>query len=72
MADLEEQLAGIAALAEPVRLRLYRFVSDQARPVTREQAAAGLGIPVHQAKFHLDRLVADRLLTAEFAHVGPR
>ena len=56
----------LAALAEPARRRLYRFVVRQAEPVSREQAAAGIGVPRHVAKFHLDRLVAGGLLDVEY------
>jgi predicted ArsR family transcriptional regulator len=63
----DEQLTGIAALAEPVRRELYRFVVAQPEAVTREAAAAGAGVPLHTAKFHLDKLVDEGLLDAEFA-----
>jgi predicted ArsR family transcriptional regulator len=49
-----------------VRRALYRFVAAQPEPVTREQAAAGVGVAQHTAKFHLDRLVDDRLLEAGY------
>jgi predicted ArsR family transcriptional regulator len=54
--------AAIAALGEPLRRALYRFVAAQTEPVTREQAAAGVGVAQHTAKFHLDHLVDDGLL----------
>jgi predicted ArsR family transcriptional regulator len=55
-----------SALADPVRRELYRWVVAQAEPVSRDQAAAGAGVPRHTAKFHLDRLVDDRLLEASY------
>lgn len=58
-----ERLAG---LAEPVRRALYRFVAAQREPVTREQAASGVGVAHHVAKFNLDRLVDDGFLEAEY------
>ena len=64
--DLDTRLDQVAALGEPVRRALYRFVAAQAEPVTREQAAAGVGVAQHTAKFHLDRLVDDRLLEAGY------
>jgi predicted ArsR family transcriptional regulator len=63
----DAQVTGIAALREPVRRDLYRFVVAQAAPVSRDQAAAGLGVARHVAKFHLDKLVDDGLLDVEFA-----
>ena len=35
-------------------------------PVSREQAAEAVGLPVHSVKFHLDRLVEEGLLEVEF------
>ena len=66
-AELDAQLDSVAALAEPVRRALYLFVTAQADPVTREQAAAGVGVAVHVAKFHLDKLEAEGLLEVGFA-----
>jgi len=64
--SLDDRLAGLAALAEPVRRRLYHHVVSQAEPVSREQAAEALGVAHHVAKFHLDRLVTDGLLDVEY------
>jgi predicted ArsR family transcriptional regulator len=63
----DAELASVAALGEPIRRALYRFVSAQAGPVTREQAASGTRVAVHVAKFHLDKLAAEGLLEAGFA-----
>ncbi|MET8152278.1 helix-turn-helix transcriptional regulator [Actinoplanes sp. NPDC049668] len=59
-------VAGVAALGEPVRRSLYRYVVAQDRPVGREDAAAGVGVAHHVAKFHLDKLAADGLLDVEY------
>jgi predicted ArsR family transcriptional regulator len=67
-----DDLESVGALAEPVRRALYRWVVAQAEPVSRDQAAAGAGVPRHTAKFHLDRLVADGLLEAEFRRLTGR
>ena len=45
-----------------MRRALYEYVVAQREAVGREQAAAGVDVPVHTAKFHLDRLVAEGLL----------
>jgi predicted ArsR family transcriptional regulator len=64
--DLESRLAALAPFAEPVRRALYRFVVTRGAPVSREQAADGIGVALHVAKFHLDRLEAEGLLEAEY------
>lgn len=73
-ADLggDAQLTRIAALAEPIRRTLYRFVADHADGVSREQAAEGLGLPRHVAKFHLDKLAEDGLLDTEYRRPAGR
>ena len=60
-------LAGLASLAEPTRRALYLYVCDQGSAVSRDEAAAGVGVPRHKAKFHLDKLVEDGLLETGFA-----
>ncbi|UXA08942.1 helix-turn-helix domain-containing protein [Mycobacterium sp. SMC-2] len=70
--SLQRDASGIGALADPVRRELYGFVCAQSAPVSREQAADAVGIPQHQAKFHLDRLAAEGLLESEYARVTGR
>ncbi|KZS83554.1 helix-turn-helix transcriptional regulator [Mycobacterium persicum] len=70
--SLERNAAGIGALADPVRHRLYEYVCSQPGPVSRDQAADALGIAHHQAKFHLDRLTAEGLLETDYARVTGR
>ena len=67
-----DDVESLGALADPVRRGLYRWVVAQAEPVSRDQAAAGAGVPRHTAKFHLDRLEADGLLEAEFRRLTGR
>jgi predicted ArsR family transcriptional regulator len=66
-ARFDADVAGLASLAEPTRRALYRYVRDRGTAVSRDEAAVGVGVPRHQAKFHLDRLVDDGLLEVEFA-----
>jgi predicted ArsR family transcriptional regulator len=40
--------------------------------VSRDQAADALGIPRHQAKFHLERLAAEGLLESDYARLTGR
>ena len=59
-----QQMAALALLADELRQRLYRFVAGQPGPVTRDQAAAAVGISRKLAAFHLDKLTAAGLLEA--------
>ena len=72
MDDFAAQVTGVGALAEPARRALYRYVVAQPEPVSRDQAAAGAGLPRHTAKFHLDKLVADGLLDTEYRRLSGR
>jgi predicted ArsR family transcriptional regulator len=68
----DRDVAGIGALSDPLRRRLYLFVCAQQEPVSRELAADALGLAPHQAKFHLDRLERDGLLDSSYARVSGR
>ena len=70
--DLAAQAAGIGALADPVRRALYEYVAAQPDAVGREAAAAAVRVPVHTAKFHLDRLCDEGLLQTEFRRLSGR
>jgi len=69
---IDTALRSVASLAEPIRRRLYRYVVTQGEPVSREQAAEGVGVAHHVAKFHLDRLEADGLLDVDYRRPGGR
>jgi predicted ArsR family transcriptional regulator len=70
--DLPAQVTSIGALAEPTRLALYRHVAGATEPVSREQAAAAMDLPLHSVKFHLDRLVQEGLLEVEYRRLTGR
>lgn len=70
--DFAQRVEGLAALAEPMRRALYLFVAAQPEPVSRDQAASGVGVARHTAKFHLDRLVSDGLLEARYRRLTGR
>lgn len=70
--DLSIQASGIGALAEPIRRSLYDYVTAQPAPVGREEAAQAVGIALHTAKFHLDKLVDEGLLEMEFKRLSGR
>lgn len=71
----DEQVGRLAALGQPIRRALYRYVISQADPVGREEAAAAVDVAPHTAKFHLDRLESDGFLDSEYSrpsgHGGP-
>jgi predicted ArsR family transcriptional regulator len=62
----DADLASVSCLDDPVRGRLYAFVSSRAEPVGRDEAAAATGIGRALAVYHLDKLVAAGLLTASY------
>jgi predicted ArsR family transcriptional regulator len=66
-AEFDSDVTSVAALGEPVRRALYRYVVTQDQPVGREAAAAALGVAHHVAKFHLDKLVTDGLLDVGYS-----
>jgi predicted ArsR family transcriptional regulator len=55
-------IAAAAVLADDLRQRLYAFIRRAERPVTRDEAAAAVGISRKLAAFHLDKLVDAGLL----------
>ena len=56
----------VAVLGDRTRGRLYRFIRGARRAVTRDEAAAEVGISRKLAAFHLDRLVRSGLLEPTF------
>jgi predicted ArsR family transcriptional regulator len=57
--------SAIGALADPVRRRLYAYVAASETGVGREEAARGVGVAPHTARFHLDKLVEEGLLAVD-------
>jgi predicted ArsR family transcriptional regulator len=70
--DLAGQVAGVAALADPIRQELYLYVSAQPTPISRDQASDALSIARHTAKFHLDKLAEEGLLDISFKRLSER
>ncbi|GAA2620252.1 helix-turn-helix transcriptional regulator [Streptomyces vastus] len=58
----DTDVSAIAALGEPTRRRLYDHVVRRPGPVSRDEAAAALGLARQTAAFHLDRLAEESLL----------
>lgn len=69
---LAEGVSGVAALAEPTRRALFRYVTAQREPVGRDQAAEAVGVPRHTARFHLDKLVEHGLLDIQYRRLSGR
>lgn len=70
--DSDDVLAAVAALGDPLRRRLYRFVGAQDHAVSRDEVAEGAGVSRSAAAFHLDRLVDEGLLETEFRRLTGR
>lgn len=70
--ELARQIAGVAALDEPVRQALYRYVAARPGAVGRGEAAEAAGVSWALAGFHLDRLAAEGLLEVSFQRLSGR
>lgn len=68
----DDDATAIGAIADDARRALYRYVIAQRQPVGREEAAAALAIPVHRARFHLERLERAGLLESDYARPDGR
>ena len=68
----ERPLAAVCGLDDPVRRKLYDYVSGRGAPVGRDEAAAATGIGRPLAAYHLDKLVSLGLLLADYRRIGGR
>ena len=68
MDDLAIQ--ALAALGDESRRRMFAFARQAGRPISRDDAAAEVGISRKLAAFHLERLVEAGLLRSHFEHPG--
>lgn len=68
-ARFDREIERLALLVDPTRRALYRYVVGQGGYVSRDGAAAALGIARGLAAFHLDRLAEEHLL--EFTYRRP-
>jgi predicted ArsR family transcriptional regulator len=66
LGDQETGIAAVGGLDDPVRRRLYVYVSGRDEPVGRDEAAGAIGIGRPLAAYHLDKLVDLGLLTASY------
>jgi predicted ArsR family transcriptional regulator len=63
---MEPAIRAVAALDDDLRHGMYVFIRAARRPVTRDEAAAHVGISRKLAAFHLDKLVAAGVLRARY------
>ena len=63
-------IRAVAALEDDLRRGMYAYCRWAGHPVTRDEAAAQVGISRKLAAFHLDKLVDAGLLQAHYAQVG--
>lgn len=68
-ASFDREIERLALLEDPVRRALYRHVVRRGNYVSRDEAAAALGIARGLAAFHLDKLADEDLL--EFIYRRP-
>ena len=66
------EISVLAVLADPVRRRLYDYVTEQPHDVSRSEAAQAVGIQRTLAAFHLDRLAEAGLVDVAFARPAGR
>src|SRR5947207_6267916 len=70
--SFEKALGVVAVLRDPTRRRLYSYVERQPVAVSRDDAAAELGISRALAAFHLEKLVGVGLLRPEYRRLSGR
>lgn len=72
LSRLRKGAGAIGALDDDLRSRMYVFIRGRGQPVSRDEAAAHVGISRKLAAFHLDKLVERGLLTAHYARLPGR
>lgn len=70
--ETEDRIAAFSSLADATRRRLYLYVIAQPEGVGREEAAEAVSISRGLAAFHLDRLIDDGLLVADYRRLTGR
>ncbi|MGW3991264.1 helix-turn-helix transcriptional regulator [Streptomyces sp. NPDC004830] len=66
----DSAIDSVSVLGEDSRRRMFAFVRRAGRAVTRDEAAASIGISRKLAAFHLDKLVDAGLLRARYGTPG--
>jgi predicted ArsR family transcriptional regulator len=65
-------LTGLSSLGDPLRRRVYQCVAEGDGPVSRDTAAAAVGIGRTLAAYHLDKLADAGLLTVHYQRPAGR
>ncbi len=65
-----DAIESVSVLGEESRRRMFAFIRRAGHPVTRDEAAASIGISRKLAAFHLDKLVDAGLLRARYGSPG--
>ena len=65
--ERSDRLHALASLDDEVRARIYAFLRDEGRALSREDVAAHIRISRKLAAFHLDKLLDRGLLKAHYA-----
>ena len=65
-------LAALSNLDDPLRRRLYDYVTECDAPVSREQAAAAVDVGRTLAAYHLDKLADADLVTVSYRRPAGR
>jgi predicted ArsR family transcriptional regulator len=71
-ASRRRRIKAITALADPARLALYELMSKSTEPLSRDAAAAAVGLPRSTVAFHLDRLADVGLLEVRYRRLSGR
>jgi predicted ArsR family transcriptional regulator len=72
MPNDQDAIEAIALLDEPARRSLYEWIAVRTDAAGRDEAAAAVGISRSLAAFHLDRMVEEGLLVAEYKRLTGR
>lgn len=70
--SFDDAVSAIAALQDSLSGALYRFVASRDQAVSRDEAAAALGVSRSLAATHLDRLAERGLVDVEFRRLSGR
>jgi predicted ArsR family transcriptional regulator len=68
----DNRAEAIAALADPIRRRIYDLVAAASDLIGRDEVATRADLPRSTAAFHLDRLVEAGVLTTEYRRLSGR
>lgn len=70
--DQPAMLESVGVLQDESRRQMFSFIRRARRAVTRDEAAASVGISRKLAAFHLDKMVSVGLLQARYEATGDR